>query len=353
MQVKAEKAFSFSLNNLDLVRLFAAIQVVLTHAFTHLHTNATWQKWMGVLPGVPIFFFISGFLIYRSYVKSESIKNFFLNRFLRIYPALWVCLFLSVLSLFLVGYLSLAHIAVPSFWVWILAQSTFFQFFNPEFLRGFGVGALNGSLWTISLELQFYVLTPIVFWIVSKHRILFPILLSLFLLANAIKDVMPFHGVLLKCYMVTFVPWFGMFLLGAWLSTRLDVVQSILRIRLLYIIALLGAADYVCYQFGLVIGGNEINAISFVFLVLLILKVSYTKPDLSRQLLHNNDISYGVYIYHMPIINLMIFLGLLGGLQWVFVVVVLVCVMAALSWFLVEKPVLSLKKRTIRLIDGV
>ena len=90
------------------------------------------------------------------------------------------------------------------FFLWFVAQSTFFQFFNPDFLRGFGVGVLNGSLWTIALELQFYILTPILFWLVSKNRIFFGLLLVLFLILNMTRDIMPFNGILAKLYSVSF-----------------------------------------------------------------------------------------------------------------------------------------------------
>lgn len=37
---------------------------------------------------------------------------------------------------------------------------SFVQFYNPDWLRGFGTGVLNGSLWSIPVELQYYVLLP-------------------------------------------------------------------------------------------------------------------------------------------------------------------------------------------------
>ena len=38
---------------------------------------------------------------------------------------------------------------------------------HPDFLRGYGVGVLNGSLWTIPVELQFYALVPLIYWSLS------------------------------------------------------------------------------------------------------------------------------------------------------------------------------------------
>ena len=348
MHSQTEQSFLFSRNNLDLIRLFAASQVVLIHALKHLHVDFPWVKWLSVFPGVPIFFFISGLLIYRSYGRSDSFKDYLANRFLRIYPALWVCLLLSVILVFATGFLDVSFLGKLQFWTWISAQATVVQFFNPDFLREFGVGVLNGSLWTISIELQFYFLTPIVFWIVSKGRIFFLILLLPFLLLNAFRDIMPFDGVVAKLYSVSFIPWFGMFLLGAWISTEEKLIKKLLTIRLHYIILLFIVVDALAYTIGWEIQGNSINTLSFICLILLVIKLAYTKPNLSKSLLVNNDISYGVYIYHMPIVNFAIYMGGSGRMWSVLCVILITYFFAMTSWFLVEKPALSLKKKTIR-----
>lgn len=349
MHPQAEQDFLFSRNNLDLIRLFAASQVVLMHASKHLHVDLPWIKWLSVLPGVPIFFFVSGFLIYRSFARSESLKSYFLNRFLRIYPALWICLLLSVLLLLTTGFLDFSFLKKSSFLSWFVAQASVVQFFNPDFLRGFGVGVLNGSLWTISIELQFYLLTPIVFWMATKRKVFFWVLICGFLLLNAFRDFMPFDGLVAKMYSVSFIPWFGMFLLGAWVSTNEDLIKKVAETKLLYIVVLFGFVTFVAYMVGLEIQGNSINLFSFLCVALLVVKLAYTKPNLSKILLRNNDISYGVYIYHMLVINFLVYMGKVGQIRLVLLVIFTTYVLAALSWFLVEKPALSLKKKTIRL----
>jgi len=58
------------------------------------------------------------------------------------------------------GALTTSLISTPTFYGWIIGQLTVGQFYNPDALRHFGVGVLNGSLWTIPVELQFYVTYP-------------------------------------------------------------------------------------------------------------------------------------------------------------------------------------------------
>ena len=63
-------------NNFDLIRLAAALQVAFIHAVADLGVAAPWPlrpiaEWF---PGVPIFFFISGFLISKSFEKEDNLK---------------------------------------------------------------------------------------------------------------------------------------------------------------------------------------------------------------------------------------------------------------------------------------
>lgn len=50
-------------NNFDLIRLFTALQVAILHMDRHLNLNLSFANFLAYFPGVPIFFFISGYLI--------------------------------------------------------------------------------------------------------------------------------------------------------------------------------------------------------------------------------------------------------------------------------------------------
>ena len=62
-----DEALSYRSNSIDLIRLVAASQVLLGHGMKYL--PGAQIDWLGyiidVLPGVPLFFFLSGFLIFR------------------------------------------------------------------------------------------------------------------------------------------------------------------------------------------------------------------------------------------------------------------------------------------------
>lgn len=328
-------------NNFDLIRLFAALEVAIVHGIVSLNLGDD-PFALHVLPGVPIFFFISGYLIFQSYGASRSVGRYAAKRALRIYPALYVCFGLCFLTLATLGILT--GVEPLRLAVWSVAQLTVAQFYNPEFLRSFGTGALNGSLWTISVELQFYLVTPVLYWLVKRWPIAWLPLLAIFAVANVAFSALHDDSTVAKLAMVTFVPWFFMFMLGAWASTQPAIVTAVAKAPLWAVGGLVAVVSAVTWQVGLPVGTNYINPVMFAALGALIIKVAYTEPTLAGRLLRGNDLSYGVYIYHMPVFNLLLWLGLGGSLIYGLAGLGIVALLAAASWFLVERPALRLRR---------
>jgi peptidoglycan/LPS O-acetylase OafA/YrhL len=317
-------------NNFDLLRILAALQVAITHAADHLlAARPLLVDALGVFPGVPIFFVISGFLVSASYERSD-LRTYFLNRALRIYPGLWVCLCVSIAIAAAFG----VDFANSS--VWVLAQTTIVQFYNPDFLRGFGVGVLNGSLWTIPVELQFYVALPILYAALRSNRALLVATLA-GVLANIAFIVWRDDSTASKLAGVTLLPYVYMFLLGVLLQRNRALVRKYLVGRLPLWLALYIGAALVLGAAGLQVTGNDLNPISVTLLACLVICAAYAKP------LHlGQDLSYGLYIYHMPVINAALELGRTGPLAAGGAVLVSLA-LASLSWMLIEHPALRLK----------
>ena len=71
---------------------------------------------------------------------------------------------------------------------------------------------------------------------------------------------------------------------------------------------------------------------------------AYRYRSKSTYFFDKNDLSYGLYLYHMPVINVLLFLGLFSVTANVFVAVFLSFAAASLSWYLIERPALRHKK---------
>lgn len=348
-------------NNFDLIRLLAAAQVVAHHGIDNLgvdrHSGIVGVIAMAIryFPGVPVFFFVSGFLISKSYESSPGVLEYARNRVLRIYPALIVCTLLSVAAVFVLGYLPRPDASPPRLALWVLAQMSIVQFYNPDFMREFGVGVLNGSLWTITVELQFYLVTPLLYAMLGlKHR-----RGTLPLALTALVLLVPNHGywhagpedhpgMLLKLFGMTFLPWYSMFLVGVLAQRNFHQLHTWLAGR-----ALLAGATYLAVtQFAVHVLGwgasNDIHPALYLLLAAFVFSLAYTWPGTAEKLLHRQDISYGVYIYHMPCINVLLYLGMRGHAHVLGITYVAVALLATLSWVCVERPSLSMKRGGLR-----
>jgi peptidoglycan/LPS O-acetylase OafA/YrhL len=329
-------------NNFDLIRLAAAGQVAVLHGVEHLNLRLPFHDVslaiLECFPGVPIFFLISGFLIASSY-ERQSLPDFARNRALRIFPALWGCLAVSIASVWASGYF--AETPPPeTAAVWLLAQVSIGQFYNPEFLRDYGVGVLNGSLWTIPVEIQFYALAPFVVLAFRRAPRLFWGALSALVAVNLVHGFTP-DTMVRKLVAVTFLPWIYMFMLGAALQFFWPSIRHWFEGK--FGLWLAGYAAIVLLDVTIGIGASTNKILMPYVLVLagLVLSAAYSSPELAERLLRRNDISYGVYIYHMPVYNFVLYNDL--GWEWAAVAVAVLC--ATVSWKLVEKPALALKNR--------
>jgi peptidoglycan/LPS O-acetylase OafA/YrhL len=368
---------NFSQNNFDLIRLFAATQIMLGHASAyllrcHAHYLSVDVAGVSISPlrfwadfhGVWIFFVISGFLVSASYERSQSLKTYFVNRGLRIYPALWVCLFVTIGVIF--------AFQVPfrwgEFWPWVAAQATVVQFYNPPFLRNFaeevfaGKAVINGSLWTIPIELQFYLVFPLIclaYGKIAKGKIgnrtaffLFAVFFLFALLPLNFSETVSFFGKdPAKLLAGTFLPHFYLFLFGWLLRKNMEKLGCFFNGKALYWLAayfaFLSLREFCGFHF---FGETQFSRL---FLGCVAVSFAYTLPWFAGRITRGNDISYGVYIYHMLFINVMIELGLFGmGKYWcALLLCALVYAAAFLSWRFVEKPCLALKKLTIKKIQ--
>ncbi len=310
-------------NNLDLIRLVAAMAVVVSHAWPLALGPGTAEPLKSMtghsLGGwaVGLFFFLSGILITAS-AETHSPAAFWRRRALRILPGLFVALVaglaLAVLSggradpgsalAYVLRGLTLVSIEhnLPGAWA-----------ANPY------RGAVNGPLWSLFHEVAAYVLA----FAAVRMGILRPrgapdafLLLAVILWANA-------------SWMVAYLPRIDIFA-PLWLAFALGMVawrcRAVLPLRWE-----LAAATWL---FALAIGGWAFGMVALGYTALL---VGWRLPARPLSL----DLSYGIYIYGWPVAQLIVHLaGPISPLALAVASLVAVLPLAWLSWTLVEAPAL-------------
>jgi peptidoglycan/LPS O-acetylase OafA/YrhL len=91
---------------------------------------------------------------------------------------------------------------------------------------------------------------------------------------------------------------------------------------------------------------NSFSPLLFFPLAFLVCAAAYF-PMRKRDVLHGNDISYGIYLYHVPVMNMFLFYGLTDSPAYTTMTVLLAIGIAIGSWMLIERPSLRKKRRTI------
>lgn len=343
----------FRYNNFDLIRLFAASQVAILHSLhiMHVEVNQFFKNILFLLhifPGVPIFFFVSGYLITRSYESNSKKLEYASNRVLRVYPGLIAAVSLSFLLIGLSGYMTQTDANLPEWIKLFLAKASILQFYNPDFMRSYGDGVLNGSLWTITVELQFYVLVPIMYFLLGhriKSNLTLIFLIGTFFIFNRIFSALhDGYGetITYKLVKVSFIPWFYMFLAGMYFQRNFAFFHKLFAGKFFYFLAVYILVGFFASKYNFDYG-NNVNPLIYILMIPLVFSFAYSLPGLALKFTKGNDFSYGIYIYHMPIVNFLIFLGFSGNIVWSLVALMTTTVIAVASWFYIEKPCLKLK----------
>lgn len=306
------------------VRYLAAFSIVLSHsrlfdsgseAHVAISANASW-----LYPGVPVLFFTSGFLVSLSYRASPDFLEYIVKRILRIYPAVWVAFAVSVAALLLLRVLPLRALATPEFALWSIGQMSILFVYHPDFLAHFGLGTLNGSLWAIPVILQFYLLLPLLVrldhFLVERGRsgAMYVVLLVLAIVNVASMYLGNFHEsvatkILLNC---TVVPWLFIFVLGYCFQRDFELFHFKRPWCTVVLLGLYLLAFHACVEAGIRWGRNDMNPVLMALLCLFVMNAAFTTArmpplvDRLTRVLERHDITYGVFIYHLVVLNFML-----------------------------------------------
>ena len=336
-------------NNFNLIRLVAALAVLVTHSFaiaTGDPANEPLRGWLGMTIGdfaVDAFFVTSGFLVTASLANRQAASEFIWARVLRIYPAILVMLVLTVL----VAGPWLTSFSIPDYLGsrntlrYLVKCSTLIfgvEYLLPGVFDGNPYKAVNGSLWSMPWELRMYIL-----------------LLSLWLCARATggewdakwkRAVVGVFGVACLAVVATHLAWpkfllechlLFMFFTGAafyilrnWivLSGRWALVASVLLITSSF------SREYFFFAYNLTIA-------------YLLFWIAYVPRGVIRHFNSIGDYSYGTYIYAFPVQQIVV--TIVPGISVLMLILIsggATLLVAIGSWHIVEKRALSFKRRS-------
>jgi peptidoglycan/LPS O-acetylase OafA/YrhL len=296
--------------NFDVMRLVAALLVVVSHTFPLSGQPALRIRGvedLGAL-GVSIFFVISGYLVTASYRRDP--RTYLVKRLLRIEPGLIASLVVTV------ALLAFVTTAPPAeYWreaaLYVVRNALLYPatYDLPGVFETAPVaGVVNGVLWTLRLEFSFYLVLMVI-------RADLRLIVALGVACAAV--------------------WLAMtFATPGWADERATRITFLIARNGLLFFA--GAALQVtAWKVPLWLGAA--SAAAFPLLGPLALPTAVL--GLARPGKLPADLSYGVYIYAFPLQQALAVAG------WLNVATAILAVLpfAALSWFLVERPALKLK----------
>lgn len=324
-------------NNFDAIRLLAALLVVVSHQLFFLGRTQPLiaGRTLGDI-GVFVFFVISGYLVAESWYRDPHLVRFALRRFLRIWPALAVA---TAIIAFIGAFLTALPTATyfgPAIWHFIARNLQLRIVYDlPGVFASSPVGAMsavNGSWWSIPLEMRCYLYLAVLGLIGLRRRwfAVLALVVAVFLYTSTLPGhpkANAAHNIRFLC--ITF------FLSG--ICARQFVIE-LLRFRIMWVslgvLLLIGAA---------IRGGSDL--VLWTVLAPLVLGTGSLSTPWVRAASRFGDLSYGTYIYAYFVQQLSVryWPGSHSIIGSTCASVVVTTGLAWCSWHAIEAPALRLK----------
>jgi peptidoglycan/LPS O-acetylase OafA/YrhL len=332
-------------NGFDTIRLIAAALVLVSHSFP-IGTGSNAREPLTILTSgqttfgglsVAVFFFISGLLISNSFEASRDLTSFVRKRALRIMPALIV---VCCLLVFVLGPLT-TNVPLGAYFqgAWrYLGQAVFLPTANslPGVFDQHPVNATNGSLWSLRFEVACYAGSAVLVAL-NRGRLAAAVgvWISSFLISRWLNAGTDQPGALF--YLGTMAGLYRFFGAGVVIYLLRDrVVLNKQAAWIALALSLIAIATPFFMETAATVGAYAL------------LVFAYECPQWFRRITARGDISYGTYLYAFPIQQLMF--SLVGGRPWLMTATALPLTLlaATLSWLVIERPALRMKRKTAR-----
>lgn len=285
--------------------------------------------------GVYVFFSLSGFLVAKSWDDDPHVWRFLARRALRIWPGL---LMVTVLGVFLIGpvftsYPLNEYFARPSTWRYFSNTVFVMQFQLPGvFGSNPGGNAINGSLWTIPVEVYWYGLLVVAGAVgIFRRRWLalvccIGLVAVTFLCLDVKAPASRAWKLELGCFFTS--------------GVLLHIFRDVWKAHFARVVIVLSTAAGVLLLLG------QIYMVTVFVLPCAVVVLGSASFSILRQAGRWGDPSYGLYIYAFPIQQCVVAVWgeQLGFLPTLLLSSAFIVLAAYVSWHALEKPALGLKR---------
>lgn len=279
------------------------------------------------------FFILSGFLMYPSFKKLGNLKDFIIHRARRLCPTYFFIVMLCAFGCVFVSSLDFCeYFEAEGFWKYLAANLTFLNWLHPS-LPGvfdsceFIENSVNGSLWTMKVEVALDLSIPLFIWVNDKFH-LNKIKTAIFLIVSSIIIRFILYYLYIKTenasYEILSRQIFGqigyfyfgvlMFLKREWLVRNIKsaiIIGAVIYFTIPYI------------PFGIIFLGPL--GVGLLFLGVSMIERTFT--SLGKV----NCISYNIFLLHYPLIQLYIYLGF-NYLPQYLSLIIIICVTTFLAY---------------------
>ncbi len=302
---------------MDVMRYVLATCIIISHFFilNNYESPLTRVSYFFVAG----FFAMAGFVVYPTFLKSDSLSGYIRRRARHILPPYIFIVVICAVGFSLISSLSLKdYFLSPDLYKYLAANLTFLNWLHPS-LPGvfdgpqFATDSVNPSLWTMKVDWCLYLSVPLVFFLIRKWRMKRNlILLSLIILSIIYRFgfVMLHVATQKEIYNILGRQFFGQmayFYAGMMIYFYREKIER--HLSLLTITAgVLFVLSITVIPFG------DIIICPFAYSMLL-LGISLFKKTDSRWR-HRYNFSFEMYLFRAPIIQLSIFLGIGALPRW-------------------------------------
>ena len=284
-----------------------------------------------------VFFVISGFLIAKSYSMQDHLFIYFIARILRIYPALIVAILFCAL---IVGGLTttlpkIQYYQDPVILSYIIGNATLLhiQFTLPGvFSNNPYANAVNGSIWTLPLEMTMYIIVALI-GILGFFKTRLAANLVIFI-GISVFSILYFHFGLLNHR----IPIWGITpMLGFFLGVLIFINEDYIPLNFF-----LGCFLIVI---SFLLSHSSIHSlIEYITLGYWVFLIAYRLPLQKKWITQYGDFSYGIYIFAFPVQqSLVYYLHIINPWYLFILALPITSILAIFSWYCIEQPALKLK----------